>query len=301
MKKLLLAGILSLSWALNAHSEEVKTPFEGEIQLTTFANFCDYINNNGLMAGGNGIHHQTLVLKGDKGKLIDKTTGATTVWDLSNGEYVTFVEELKKGLSYEDNLDAILMLAPRDTKIYGKYLQKLLSNTIAQTGASQNINGRDCVEMKGTIVREQGGMESKFGIKALCDTTIPVPSGFAAAIYGLEVPGLPMQWSYQYDGGHVPVVGELSAFMETTVTDIQPRAVDDSEFARPSTQKPRRGETPDPNVLTGYKMTKTTNPMSMMGYFKAANKYAKEKIAADKASGNQDGYDSFQTSGEWDF
>ncbi|MDE7397491.1 MAG: hypothetical protein K2M98_07170 [Muribaculum sp.] len=301
MKKLFWAVFLLLGYAFNAHSEEAKAPFEGELQLTTFINLCDYINNSGMMAGGNGIHYQTLVLKGDKGKLIDKTTGATTVWDLSKGEYVTFIDELKKGLSYENNLDAILMLAPRDTKIYGKYLQKLLSNTIAVTGTAQNIDGHDCVEMKGTIVREQGGMESKFGIKVFCDSAIAVPSGYAAAIYGLEVPGLPMKWTYQYDGGHVPVAGELSVYMETTVTDIQPRSVDDSEFARPTTQKPRRGETPDPNVLSGYKMTKTTSPMSMMGYFKAANKFAKEKIAADKASGNQDGYDSFQTSGEWDF
>ena len=282
-------------------AQESKTPFEGEIHFNTFANYCDYINKNGLMPGGNGIHSQTLIIKGDKGKLIDNTAGTTTVWDMSTGDYVTFVEELKKGLEYKDNIDAILVLAPRDTKIYGKYIQKLLSNTIALTNEVSELEGRPCVELKGTIVREQGGMESKYGIKVFCDTTIAMPKGCEPALYGLSLPGLPMKWSYKYDGGRVPMVGELSAYWESTVTDVIPREVSDSEFARPGSKKSKRGEPEDPNVLTGYKMTTTSNTMSMMGYFKAVNKNTQARIEKERQSGEQEGYDSFQTSGEWEF
>lgn len=282
-------------------AQETKTPFEGEIHFTTFANYCDYINKNGLMPGGNGIHRQTLILKGDKGKLVDNTAGTTTVWDMSTGDYVTFVEDLKKGLAYKDNIDAVLVLAPRDTKIYGKYLQKLLSNTIALTGTNSEIEGHPCVELKGTIIREQGGMKSKYGIKAYCDTTFVMPRGCEAVMYGLSVPGLPMKWSYKYDGGHVPMVGELSAYCETTVTEVIHREVSDNEFARPSSEKPKKGQPANPNVLTGYKMTTTSNPMSMMGYLKAVNKNAQERIEKERQSGEQNGYDSFQTSGEWEF
>lgn len=299
--KLFAVALTIVATAGICAAQEAKIPFEGEIHFTTFANYCDYINNSGMMPGGNGIHRQTLILKGDKGKLIDNTAGTTAVWDMSTGDYVTFVEDLKKGLAYKDNIDAILSLAPRDTKIYGKYLQKLLSNTIALTGEGSEVEGRPCVELKGTIVREQGGMESKYGIKAYCDTTIVMPRGCEAAIYGLSLPGLPMKWSYKYDGGRVPMVGELSAYWESAVTEVIPREVSDSEFARPSSEKPKKGKPVDPNLLTGYKMTTTSNPMSMMGYFKAVNKNAQARIEKERQNGEQEGYDDFQTSGEWEF
>lgn len=283
-KTLAFALALLLSQAVNITAQDSSTPFEGEIHLTSFANYCDYINKSGLVAGGNGIHRQKLVLKGDKGKLIDETTGIITIWDIPAGQYVTFIDDLKKGLSYEKNIDAILVLAPRDTRIYDKFDQKLTSNTIADTGEKQEINGHACNEIKGTVVREQGGMQSKYGIKAYYDPSIIMPPALIGATYGLEIPGMPMKWSHSYDGGHVPMAGELSYFMEVTVDEIIPRAVNDNEFTVPA-----------------YKMTKTSNPMSMMGYLKNANKHATKKIEEDKKAGNQDAYSSFKTTDEWDY
>lgn len=93
------------------------------------------------MAGGNGIHKQTLTVKGDKGKLVNHTTGSVSVWDMSTGQYITYLPEVKKGIDYTGNLEAMLVLVPRDTKLYGKYDQPITLNTIAVTDATEEIGG----------------------------------------------------------------------------------------------------------------------------------------------------------------
>lgn len=295
--KNIITFVLILLTYVNVYSQ---TPFEGEIDFTTFANYCDYINNNGLMAGGNGIHRQTLTVKGDKGKLVNHTTGSVTVWDISTNQYVTYHPEIKRGVDYTNNLEAVLVLVPRDTKLYGKFPQPITSNTIAVTNASEVIKDRQCSEMKGTLVREQGGRDSKYGIKAYFDPSVSVTPGLTTVLYGLEIPGLPLKWTYSYDGGHVPMVGELSLYLENTVTDIRPGEVDDSIFVFPVSKRQKKGDT-IPESMTGYKLASPSNAFSLMGYFKEANKVAKAHIEEEKKSGKQDGYDSFQTSVEWDF
>lgn len=274
-----------LTMCLSSMKAQDAKPFEGDIVVTTFANYCDYINKQGLLPGGNGIHRVRYTFKGDKGKSVDETTGIVTVWDVNAKDYRTYIEDLKKGLSYEKNFDAIMVLAPRNTRIYEKFDQNLISNTVKETGATEEMDGILCKEIKGTMVREQGGMNSKYGIKAYYDPAIPVPASVYVALYGLETPGLPMKWSHSYDGGHVAMVGELSYFMESTVESVEPREVKDEEFAVPST----------------IKFSKTSNAMSMMKYLKDANKYAQNKIAEDAKKGNQSGISSFTTSDEWDY
>lgn len=260
--------------------------FQGDLDIKLFTNYCDYINKNGLVAGGNGVHKQKLTLKGHDGKLVDETTGIVTIWNIPKGVFVTFIPEKGKGLSYEGNIDSQLTLAPRDTKIYGKYDQKLLSNTVTELDGTTSLNGKDCKTMKGTMVREQGGMKSKYGIKAIYDPETITPPAISGALYGLEVPGMPLFWSHSYDGGHVAMAGgELSYYMDGTVEKATPREVSDSEFEIPS----------------NIKFTKSSNPMKMMGYLKDANKYAIQKIAEDKKNGHQSEYDSFRTSDEWDY
>lgn len=262
-----------------------ETAFQGELDITLFTNFCDYINDHGLAAGGNGVHKQKLILKGYDGKLIDETTGIITIWNIPKGVFVTFIPETGKGLSYEGNLDSQLTLAPRDTKIYDKYEQKLLTNTVADTDETITEDGIIYKTLKGTMVREQGGMQSKFGIKAVYNPQMETPPAIFGALGGLEIPGMPKSWSQGYDGGHVAMAGELSYFMEGTVDKVTPREVNDTEFEIPA----------------NIKFVKSSSPVKMMGYLKDANKYVTQKIAEDRQKGNQSDYDNFRTNDEWDY
>lgn len=318
MKRLFFAAML-LCFALIANAQE-KTPFEGEIVYETYENYSDYILKMPNSIYFNGVHKVRLILKGDWMHMIDETTGCHiivnnaaakaimeaqgkkktrgTIGSLStlsknrsnnSCSYVHFCDHTKTGLDMSDAPGTQYMLGSCEISYANGSKAPLIKNTFAKTNESMNVLNQICPLYAGQIVRDMGGMNQTYDIKAWVSEQLIAPEGYKWNLYGLDVPGIALKWAMKYDGGHVSVmsVGELSFYIEADVVEVNPRTVSDEEF----------------NIPEGYKIKSggTSNAFKLMGYYKSVkSELVKLGIKGGDNSQKTTGV-HYKNDGEWDF
>ena len=285
MKK--ITSIISLLLiALCINAQGIPQTFEGEVVYETYENYSDYMLKMANSRVFNGVHKIRMIVKGDKIHIIDETTGCHTMADAYNNQFVHYCDHTKSGLDYSADFESQLVLLPSDIT-YSNFTAKLNSNTIRITGDTTNILGHKCAVYQGEIERDMS-MIQKYNIKAHVATDLPISNGYRYSLQGLDVPGMPLKWVFKYDGGHVGMgVGELSYYIETDITEIIPRQVEDDEFEIPA----------------DYKIQKYNgkNPMSLMKYYSSIKKnLIKLGIKGGDNSEKTTGV-HYKTNDEWDF
>ncbi len=285
MKK--ITSIISFFlFALCINAQEIPAAFEGEIVYETYENYSDYMLKMPHSIFFNGVHKIRMIVKGDKVHIMDETTGCHTMADAGSNRFIHYCDHTSSGLDYSADFESQLVLLPRDIT-YSNFTAKLKANTIALTGDTTEILGHKCAVYQGEMERDMS-MIQKYEIKAHVATDIPISKGYSYGIQGLDVPGMPLKWIFKYDGGHVGMgVGELSYYIETDITEIIPRTVEDSEFEIPAE----------------YKIQKYNgrNPMSLMKYYKGIKKVlVKTGIKGGENQEKTTGV-HYKTNDEWDF
>lgn len=285
MKKLFIITCM-LFLTISAKSQETAATFEGEIAYETFETYSDYLLEMPHSIYFNGVHKIRMVVKGSKIHITDETTGCHIVGDSNSKQFVHFCDHTKSGLDYSADYESQLVLASRDIT-YSNFTSKLNSNTISHTNDTTEILGHKCAVYQGAMERDMS-MIQKYEVKAHVATDIPISDGYKYGLQGLELPGMPLKWTYKYDGGHVGMgVGELSFYIESDITDIKPRQVDDSEFNIPAEYK--------------IKTYNGRNPMGLMNYYKSIKKgLIKQGIKGGDNSEKSTGV-HYKTNDEWDF
>ena len=279
-------------------------PFEGEIVYETYENYSDYLKKMPNSIYFDGVHKIRLIVKGTKMHMIDETTQCHIIADdaapvVSNkrgkkqesnetaASYVHFCDLTKTGMDFGKNIDMMRVLVNRDLDYPGGQKAKLKTNTFAKTETKKTILDKSCQLYEGRFVREMGGMDQTYDLKAYV-SDIPAPSGYLWNLWGLDVPGIALKWIQKYDGGHVSVmsVGELSFYIEADVTEIKPRPVSDDEFTIPADYK----------ISTGAK-----NAFALLKYYGAVKKQLVAKgIKGGDNSQKKSGV-HYKTNDEWDF
>lgn len=290
--------------------------FEGEIVYETFENYSDYILKMGNSIYFNGVHKIRLIIKNNWMHMIDETTGchiivndakaqaimaklnkknnislATLAESRSNNSYsyVHFCDHTKSGLDMSDAPGTQYFLSPEETSYATGQKAPIVTNTFAKTEEAKNIMDQDCPLYAGQIVRDMGGMNQTYDVKAWVNESLVAPAGYKWNLYGLDIPAIALKWVMRYDGGHISManVGELSYYIEADVTSITPRPVDDSEFDIPAGYKIKAGGSSD--------------AFKMMSYYNGVRKeLVKRGIKGGDNSQKTSGV-HYKTDGEWDF
>lgn len=285
MKKFLITSIACMM-AIIGMAQNTNA-FEGEIRYETFENYSDYILKMPNSMYFNGVHKMRMILKGDKMHLIDETTQCHIVVDNAVPSYVHFCDLTKTGMNYGANIDAMRILTSEKTITVGGASAPIVDYTFAKTDTKKSINDKECTLYEGRINREMGKMEQKYDVKAYV-SDIPVPNGYKWSIFGLDIPGIALKYSYKYEGGHVSVmsVGELSMYIEADVTEIIPRTVEDGEFDIPADYKISKG---------------SKNAFALMKYMSGVRKqHVKLGIKGESNDKKTTGV-HYKTNDEWDF
>lgn len=299
-------------------------PFEGELEIETYENYSEYLQRMGNSLYFNGVHKLKIILKGSKVHVIDETTGCHVIANdgtpagssesnepatpakrgrgagllggnkskVNSGNdsgmsYIHFCDLTKTGLDFGTNINAMrVFLNQKDLNISNSNAP-ITSYTFAPTSTKKTILDKECVLYQGDINRKMGGMDQNYEVKAWV-SDIVAPAGFKWALYCLETPGIPLKYSYKYDGGHVSVmnVGELSMYYEADVTKITPREVSDSEFEVPADYKISKG---------------AKNAFALMNYYKGIKKQLVKAGIKGAPNETKSSGVHYQTNDEWDF
>lgn len=292
MKKILLPLVCFLFCLTSGNAQEEKL-FEGEIVYETFEHYSDALKNQFNFSFSDGVHKIRLITKGSKMHMIDETTHIHAIADDAGPSYTEYCEWTKKGfVRRKDLIDAQCMLSPRDMqmKIVNNVLTfPLLSNTFSQKTITKTILDIPCTLYEGDICRNVGN-DQTYSIKAYV-SNLAAPAGYKYNLYGLEIPGIALQWRMKFDIGHVKGVvgfvkgGEHSMYIEADVTEIKPRKVDDKEFEIPS----------------DYNIIDASNGFAVLKYQSEVKKQLKKQGIIggnnhDKATGVH-----YKTDEEWEF
>ncbi|MDR0988551.1 MAG: hypothetical protein LBM06_03690 [Prevotellaceae bacterium] len=285
-----------------ARAQESK-PFEGEILYETYENCSDYIKEMGNSIYFDGVHQVRLILKGNKMHLIDETTKChiladadialpaskrelTKAQEKNGNAYVHYCDMTKTGMDFTKLMSMMAVLAPWPPTYPDGSKGEPFSYTFAKKDKTKVVLDETCSLYEGDISYTAGTLKQKYFVQAYV-SDIEAPAGYPWSLYGLQIPGIAMQWIQKYDGGHVSGmgVGEVSYYMEADVTKIIPRSVSDDEFVIPS----------------GYKIKDASNVFSQLNYYKSVKKQLiKLGIKGGDNSQKSTGV-HYKTDGEWDF
>lgn len=306
----------SLTMFAQQDSIQASAPFEGEIEYETFENWSDYMLKMPNSILFNGVHKIKLILKGDKMHKIDETTGCHIIVDNAAAQaimagqnankkyskarqskdmknasraYVHFCDYTKTGLDMSDAPGTQYVLYPKEFSYVGGVKSPVKTYTFEKTNETKEMLGETCPLYSGRIVRDMGGMDQTYDLKAWLSPKWKAPGGYNWDIFGLDIPNIALKWAYKYDGGHVSMmsVGELSGYVEADVVKITPREVADDEFDIPVDYK----------IQTGG----TSNAFKMLNYYKSVKKeLIKRGVKGGDNSQKSSGV-HYKTDSEWDF
>lgn len=225
-------------------------PFEGEIVYESFEHYSETIKKQFNSQFFDGVHKIRLILKGSKMHMIDETAKIHCVVDDALLSYTHFCEWTKSGFSCDKgtiDLQVPAFLAPRTLTFrtpFETFYFTLLSNTFAPKNVEKSFLDFPCKLYEGDVSRNittsMSSMDMSFSVKAYV-SNIPSPAGYKWGMWGLEIPGIALQWRMKMDFGHISSLGnnggEHSLYIEADVVEIIPRNVSDEEFVIPSDYK----------------------------------------------------------------
>lgn len=276
-KNLFLFAILFLGFVSSIHAADVTT-FEGEIQYRNFENHSSLIRRFSSGMAYNGARDIKIIMKGNKMHVIDESMHIHTIFLPDEDKVILYSDVAKKGLftSYKEFVPTYYELFSPSKKT-NQYSIKNMNERQYKDEKCSVYSGQIIITPEGTTNSTTTDAELWVSHKYKIDKC------YLNYIYGIDVPGVVLKWSYKQEG-KVPLLGKMSSYVASEIKNISERAVSDSEFEVPS----------------DVSLKDSGSPFKLLGIYKENKKFLK-KNKMYPTDADKDNEVTYKIDEEWDF
>lgn len=223
---MLLSAFVLLAVIANAQKA-----FEGEIKYRNFENHSKQVRKQSRGLQYNGVRNVRVVVKGNKMLLCDESMHLNTLMLPDDDLIIIYNDLMKKGLAYNYSTyksTYMSALDPNKSVAMGER-----QYNVGKTTATQTFGKEKCNNYKGTITSSVSSMAKiDISVDVWTATKYKMPDAYRCYLYGLDVPGIAMKWTFNQQA-KVPIIGRMDSFVASEVKELIPRAVSDSELSVP--------------------------------------------------------------------
>lgn len=264
-------------------SISAQTVFEGEINYRNFENNSKSVRSLSKGMAYNGARNVKVLVKGNKLHIIDESMHLNTLLLPDEGYAIVYNDLLKRGLKCSFLGYVQTYMSAYGPKTYTPGQTK--NYQVKQLEETKTFNDETCEIHKGQLITSVSGSSNPAttNIEVWCSTKYTVDPVYQYYLYGIDVPGIAMKWTIDYQA-KIPFVGKMSSYVASEVKSIIPRAIDDSEMQIPS----------------DYELKETDSAFKMLGIYGDTKKYLK-KNKMYPGDADADTEVTYKIEEEWDF